>query len=77
MPFSITHIPSDDKLAERLSWPLLEQFYPRERLEALIEACVGKTTHVRKLSLVLVIYVGIASGFPSPSSSSRNMPRSS
>ncbi len=57
MPFSITHIRSDDKLCERLSWPLLEQFYPRERLEALIEAGVGKTTHMRKLSLVLVIYV--------------------
>ncbi len=57
MPFRITHICSDDKLCERLSWPLLERFYPRERLQALIETFAGKTTHVRKLSLVLVIYV--------------------
>lgn len=57
MPFRITHIGSEDKLAERLSWPLLEQFYPRERIERLIESCAQQTTRVRKLSLVLVIYV--------------------
>jgi hypothetical protein len=57
MPFSITHIASDDKLADRLSWPILEQFYPRHRLESLIETHVKKTTRVRKLSLVLMIYV--------------------
>lgn len=57
MPFSITHIASDDKLADRLSWPILEQFYPRHRLESLIEIHVNQTTRVRKLSLVLMIYV--------------------
>ena len=57
MPFSITHIADDDKLCERLSWPLLEQVYPRQRLEALIENCAEQTTRVRKLSLVLVIDV--------------------
>jgi hypothetical protein len=57
MPFSITHVASDDKLADRLSWPILEQFYPRHRLESLIETHVKKTTRVRKLSLVLMIYV--------------------
>jgi hypothetical protein len=57
MPFSITHIADDDKLCERLSWPLLEQFYPRERLEALVETGTAQTTRIRKLSLVLMIYV--------------------
>jgi hypothetical protein len=57
MPFRITHIDSDDKLAERLSWPILEQFYPRERLESLIQTHVKQTTHVRKLSVVITIYV--------------------
>lgn len=57
MPFRITHIASADKLADRLSWPILEQFYPRHRLESLIETHVKKTTRVRKLSLVLMIYV--------------------
>ncbi len=57
MPFRITHIGSDDKLCERLSWPILEQFYPRERLEALIESVYGKITRARKLSMLLVIYV--------------------
>jgi hypothetical protein len=57
MPFSITYIGSEDKLAERLSWPLLEQFYPHERIERLIESGAQQTTRVRKLSLVLVIYV--------------------
>jgi hypothetical protein len=58
MPFSITHIGSEDKLAERLSWPLLQQIYPRERIERLIdENYAQQTTRVRKLSLMLVIYV--------------------
>ncbi len=57
MPFRITYIGSQDKLAERLSWPLLEQFYPRERIERLIESGTQQTTRVRKLSLVLVVYV--------------------
>ncbi len=57
MPFRITHLASDDKQASRLSWPILEQFYPRHRLESLIETHVKKTTRVRKLSLVLMIYV--------------------
>ena len=57
MPFRITHIDSDDKLAERLSWPILEQFYPRERLESLIQTHVKQTTYVRKRSRVITIYV--------------------
>lgn len=57
MPFRITHIASEDKLCECLSWPILEQFYPRERLEVLIETCYGKATRARKLSLLLVIYI--------------------
>ena len=57
MPFRITHIASDDKLAERVSWPVLEQMYPRERLERLIQTHVKQTTYVRKLSVVITIYV--------------------
>src|SRR3989442_3214729 len=57
MPLRIPHIGSDDKLAERLSWPILEQFYPREHLERLIETQVKQTTYVRKLSVVITISV--------------------
>jgi hypothetical protein len=35
MPFRITQLPSADKLCHTLSWPILEQFYPRQRIEQL------------------------------------------
>jgi hypothetical protein len=57
MPFSITHLPSDDKLCRTLSWPMLEQFFPRQRIEQLIQTYCGQTTRVRKLTLVLVVWV--------------------
>jgi len=57
MPFRITHLQSSDKLCQRLSWPLLEQFYPRECIEGLVETFCGKGTRARKLSLVLVVWV--------------------
>src|SRR5436305_1899407 len=57
MPFRITHVQSSDKLCHRLSWPLLEEFYPRERIEALVETFCGKATRARKLTLVLVVWV--------------------
>src|SRR5437016_3787219 len=57
MPLRITSLPSDDKLCRTLSWPLLEQVFPRQRIETLVETFCGKVTRVRKLSLVLVIYV--------------------
>jgi hypothetical protein len=57
MPFSITHLPSSDKLCHRLSWPILEQFFPRQRIEQLIETYCGQTMRVRKLTLVLVVWV--------------------
>lgn len=57
MSFRITHLPSDDKLCRTLSWPILEQFFPRQRIELLVETCCDKTTRVRKLSLVLVVWV--------------------
>ena len=57
MPFRITHLPSSDKLCHRLSWPLMEQFYPRERIEALVESFCGEATRARKLTLVLVVWV--------------------
>ena len=57
MPFRITQLPSDDKLCRTLSWPILEQFYPRQRIEQLTESICGPTTRVRKLTLVLVVWV--------------------
>ncbi len=57
MPFRITHLPSSDKLCRTLSWPLLEQFFPRQRIEQLIQTYCGQTTRVRKLTLVLVVWV--------------------
>lgn len=59
MPFRITHLASDDKLCQRLSWPLLDEVYPRERMEKLIETYCskGKAKRVRKLTLVLVLSV--------------------
>ena len=57
MPFRITQLPSEDKLCHTLSWPILEQFYPRQRIEQLTESICGPTTRVRKLTLVLVVWV--------------------
>src|SRR5437588_3621513 len=57
MPFRITQLPSADKPCRSLSWPLLDQFYPRQRIEPLIETYCGQTTRVRKLTLVLVVWV--------------------
>src|SRR6266567_4401304 len=57
MPFRITQLPSSGKLCDTLSWPILEQFYPRQRIEHLTESILGQTTRVRKLRVVLVVWV--------------------
>jgi hypothetical protein len=57
MPFRITHLHSSDKLCRTLTWPILEQFYPRQRIEHLVETFYGQTTRVRKLSVVLIVWV--------------------
>lgn len=57
MPFRITQLPSSDKLCHTLSWPILEQFYPRQRIEHLTESICGQTTRARKLTLLLVVWV--------------------
>jgi hypothetical protein len=57
MPFKITYLPSDDKLSRTLSWPMLEEFFPRQRLEQLTETFCGQTTRARKLTVVLVVWV--------------------
>jgi hypothetical protein len=57
MPFRITQLPSSDKLCHRLSWPIVEQFFPRQRIEQLTESCCGQITRARKLTLVLVVWV--------------------
>ncbi len=55
MPFRIMHLPSDDKLCRSLSWPMLEQFYPREGIEQLVETFCGQATRARKLTVVWVL----------------------
>jgi Insertion element 4 transposase N-terminal len=57
MPFRITQLPSSDKLCRTLSWPILEQFFPRQRIEQLIETYCVQTMRARKLTVVLVVWV--------------------
>jgi Insertion element 4 transposase N-terminal len=57
MPFRITQVPSSDKLCHSLSWPILEQFYPRQRIEQFTETFCGQTIRARKLTVVLVVWV--------------------
>ena len=57
MPFRITQLPSSDKLCHRLTWPILEEFYPRQRVEQLTETYCGKSMRARKLTVVLVVWV--------------------
>ena len=57
MPYSITQVPSPDKLCHTLCWPILEQFFPRHRIEQFIETYCGQNTRARKLTLVLVVWV--------------------
>src|SRR5947209_13754997 len=57
MPFRITQLQSSDKLCRTLTWPILEQFFPRQRIEQLVETFCGKTTRARKLTVVLVVWV--------------------
>jgi hypothetical protein len=57
MPFSITPLPRTDKLSRQLNWPLLEQFYPRQRIEALIQTCCPTPTRARKLTLLVMVSV--------------------
>ncbi len=57
MPFSITHLPSDGKLCQRLSWPILDQFYPPELLWQHVQTYTRKANRVRKLTVLLVLQV--------------------
>ncbi len=57
MPFRITHLQSSDKLCRTLTWPILEQFFPRQRIEQLGETFYGQATRARKLTVVLVVWV--------------------
>ncbi len=57
MPFRITHLQSSDKLCRTLTWPILEQFFPRQRIEQLVETFYGQATRARKLTVVLVVWV--------------------
>ena len=57
MPFRITQLQSSDKLCRTLSWPILEQFFPRQRIEQLTETFCSQPTRARKLTLGLVVWV--------------------
>ena len=57
MPFTITQLPSQDKLCKTFSLPVLERIYPREEIGELIETFHHKPTRARKLTMMIVIYV--------------------
>ena len=57
MPFTITQLPSQDKLCKTFTLPMLERFYSREAISELIEAFHHKPTRARKLTMIVVVYV--------------------
>jgi|SRR5947208_11555238 len=57
MPFTITQLPSQDKLCKTFTLPMLERFYSREAVTELIEAFHHKPTRARKLTMTIVVYV--------------------
>ncbi|HWS84796.1 MAG TPA: transposase domain-containing protein [Ktedonobacteraceae bacterium] len=57
MPFTITQLPSHDKLCKTFSLPILERIYDRQTIEELITSFHHKPTRARKLTMTIVIYV--------------------
>jgi hypothetical protein len=57
MPFTITQLPSDDKLCKTFNLPLMDRIYSQETIEELITSFYPKPTRARKLTMKLVIYV--------------------
>ena len=57
MPFTITQLPSGDKLCQTFTLPMLERLYSREVVTELIEAFHHKPTRARKLTMIVVVYV--------------------
>jgi Transposase DDE domain/Insertion element 4 transposase N-terminal len=57
MPFTITQSPSRDKLCKSFSLPILERIYDRKTLEELLTSSHHKPTRMRKLTMIIVIYV--------------------
>jgi len=57
MPFTITQLPSGDKLCKTFDLPILDRLYDRKTIEELITTYHPKPTRARKLTMMLVIYV--------------------
>ena len=57
MPFTITQLPSQDKLCKIFTLPILEHFYDRKTVEELITTFHPKPSRARKLTMLVVIYV--------------------
>ena len=57
MPFTITQLPSHDKLCQTFRLPILECFYDRKTIEELITSFHHQPTRARKLTMTIVVYV--------------------
>jgi hypothetical protein len=57
MPFTITQLESSDKLCKIFSLPILERIYDRKSIGELITTFHRKPTRVRKLTMIVVVYV--------------------
>src|SRR2546421_4520518 len=55
MPFTITQLPSHDKLCNTFRLPILERFYDRKTIEELITSFHHQPTRARKLTMTIVI----------------------
>jgi hypothetical protein len=57
MPFTITQLPSHDKLCKIFTLPILELFSDRKTVEELITTFHPKPSRARKLTMLVVVYV--------------------
>ena len=60
MPFKLQHIPPESKFCQSLRLPLLETYYPRERVCDLLSKCQAWEQRERKLSQLVIVYYVIA-----------------
>lgn len=60
MPFKLQQIADESKFAHALRLPLLERYYPRERVSELLSRCHSWEQRERKLSQLLIVYYVIA-----------------
>lgn len=60
MPFKLQQIPEESKFCQMLRLPLLETYYPRERVSEVLSRCHAWEERERKLSQLLIVYYIIA-----------------